>query len=97
MLPYPTFVAMQALHDHGHVQSVARLRRGLTPTGTLVIVGGEGDRWIGGIQRQLWAGVLSPFVPQQLTAFEAGDLDGRIVVSPSPLSQCEPVGRSART
>lgn len=143
VLPYPTFVAMQALRDHGHVQpgqrvlvvgasgavgtiavqlavafgatvtgvcsgghadlvrslgaeevidyttedftdgsrefdliidiggrtSVARLRRALTRTGTLVIVGGEGDRWLGGIQRQLWATVLSAFVPQRLGAF----------------------------
>src|SRR4051794_10938952 len=143
VLPYPTFVALQALRDHGHVQpgqrvlivgasgavgtiavqlavafgatvtgvcsgghadlvrslgatevidytredftdgsrrfdliidiggrtSIARLRRSLTRTGTLVIVGGEGDRWIGGIQRQLWAAVLSRFVPQKLAAF----------------------------
>jgi NADPH:quinone reductase-like Zn-dependent oxidoreductase len=143
VLPYPTFVAMQALRDHGHVQpgqrvlvvgasgavgtiavqlavafgatvtgvcsgggadlvrslgasdvidyttedfadgsrrfdlildiggrtSVARLRRALTRIGTLVILGGEGDRWIGGIQRQLWAQILSPFVSQKLVAF----------------------------
>jgi NADPH:quinone reductase-like Zn-dependent oxidoreductase len=48
---------------------VSRLRRALTPQGQLVIAGGEGDRWIGGIQRQLWASVLSPFVPQHLGAF----------------------------
>jgi len=145
VLPYPTFVAMQALRDHGHVQpghrvlvvgasgavgtiavqlatafgatvtgvcsgghadlvrslgadevidytredftdgsrafdlildiggrtSVARLRRALTRTGTLVIVGGEGDRWIGGMQRQVWATVLSAFVPQKLATFVA--------------------------
>ena len=145
VLPYPTFVAMQALRDHGHVQpgqrvlvvgasgavgtiavqlavalgatvtgvcsgghtdlvrslgasdvidyttqdfadgsrrfdlildiggrtSVARLRHALTRTGTLVIVGGEGDRWIGGIQRQAWASILSAFVPQKLVAFVA--------------------------
>jgi NADPH:quinone reductase-like Zn-dependent oxidoreductase len=145
VLPYPTFAAMQALRDHGHVQpgqrvlvvgasgavgtiavqlatafgatvtgvcsgshmdmvrslgaaeavdytredvtdgsrtfdlildiggrtSVARLRRALTPTGTLVIVGGEGDRWIGGTQRQVWATVLSAFVKQKLVVFVA--------------------------
>jgi NADPH:quinone reductase-like Zn-dependent oxidoreductase len=48
---------------------VLRVRRALTPTGRLVIVGGEGDRWIGGIQRQLWASVVSPFVRQKLGAF----------------------------
>jgi NADPH:quinone reductase-like Zn-dependent oxidoreductase len=49
--------------------SVRRLRAALTPAGRLVIAGGEGDRWIGGIQRQLWASVLSSFVPQKLGAF----------------------------
>jgi NADPH:quinone reductase-like Zn-dependent oxidoreductase len=49
--------------------SVSHLRRALTPTGRLVIVGGEGDRWIGGIQRQLWALLLSPFVRQKLGTF----------------------------
>jgi len=55
--------------DIGGRTSVRRLRRALTRTGTLVIAGGEGDRWIGGIQRQLWAGVLSPFVSQRLKSF----------------------------
>jgi NADPH:quinone reductase-like Zn-dependent oxidoreductase len=46
---------------------VARLRRLLTPTGTLVIVGGEGgDRWTGGMQRQLGAVALSPLVRHRL-------------------------------
>jgi NADPH:quinone reductase-like Zn-dependent oxidoreductase len=153
VLPYPTFVAMQALRDHGHVQpgqrvlvvgasgavgtiavqlavafgaevtgvcggghaelvrslgatevidytrqdfadgahrfdliidiggrtSVARLRRALTRTGTLVIAGGEGDRWIGGIQRQLWATVLSAFVPQKLVAFVVKENAGELL------------------
>ncbi|OKK16101.1 NADPH:quinone reductase [Streptomyces sp. CB00455] len=46
---------------------LARLRRILTPRGSLVIVGGEtGGRWIGGGQRQLCALLLSPFVPHRL-------------------------------
>ena len=45
----------------------ARLRRALSPRGTLVIVGGEGrGRWIG-MDRQLRALALSPFVGQRLT------------------------------
>jgi NADPH:quinone reductase-like Zn-dependent oxidoreductase len=152
VLPYPAFVALQGLRDHGHVQPgqgvlvvgasgavgpiavqlavalgatvtgvcsggrsdlvrslgasdvidyrsedftdgsrrfdlildiggrtpVARLRRALTRTGTLVIVGGEGDRWIGGIQRQLWAKVLSAFVPQKLVAFIVKESAGEL-------------------
>nr|WP_323099225.1 NAD(P)-dependent alcohol dehydrogenase [Intrasporangium sp. YIM S08009] len=143
VLPYPTFVALQALRDHGRVQRgqrilvvgasgavgtvavqiatslgatvtgvcgpagaglvrslgashvidyttedfadgsqrfdvvldiggrtpVRRLRRALTRSGALVIVGGEGDRWVGGIQRQLAAMVTSVFVPQRLVSF----------------------------
>jgi NADPH:quinone reductase-like Zn-dependent oxidoreductase len=48
-----------------------RLRRALTPRGRLVIVGGEGDRWIGGIHRQLGAVLLSPFVGQHMRTFVA--------------------------
>jgi NADPH:quinone reductase-like Zn-dependent oxidoreductase len=50
---------------------VRRLRRALTPHGRLVVTGGEGDKWIGGIQRQLGAVLLSPFVPQTLGMFVA--------------------------
>ena len=50
---------------------VRRLRHALTPRGRLVIVGGEGDRWIGGIHRQLGAILLSPFVGQDLSIFLA--------------------------
>ncbi len=46
-----------------------QLRRLLTERGTLVILGGEGgDRWLGGVHRQLAAIVLSPFVRQRLTS-----------------------------
>lgn len=45
------------------------LRRLLTERGTLVILGGEGgDRWLGGLHRQLSAIALSPFVRQRLTS-----------------------------
>jgi len=56
--------------DIGGNSSLSRLRRALTDRGTLVIVGGEGgDRWFGGIDRQLRALALSPFVGQRLTTF----------------------------
>ena len=47
---------------------LSQLRRALTPTGTLVIVGGDGGgRWIGGFFRGvLRAPLLSPFVSQRL-------------------------------
>jgi NADPH:quinone reductase-like Zn-dependent oxidoreductase len=56
--------------DIGGNSSLARLRRALTPKGTLVIVGGETDgRWLGGTDRQLRAMMLSPFVGQKLGTF----------------------------
>jgi NADPH:quinone reductase-like Zn-dependent oxidoreductase len=56
--------------DIGGRNSVARLRKALTPTGTLVIVGGEdGGRLTGGIGRQLRAMLLSPFIRQDLKSF----------------------------
>jgi NADPH:quinone reductase-like Zn-dependent oxidoreductase len=56
--------------DIGGLNPVARLRRALKETGTLVIVGGEGGgRVTGGIGRQLRAKLLSPFVSQRLTFF----------------------------
>lgn len=42
-----------------------RLRKALGPAGTVVIVGGEGGGpWFGGIDRQLRAALVSPFVRQ---------------------------------
>ena len=56
--------------DTGGRNALSRLRRALTPRGTLVIVGGEdGDSLTGGIGRQLRAALLSPFVTQRLTFF----------------------------
>jgi NADPH:quinone reductase-like Zn-dependent oxidoreductase len=56
--------------DIGGNSSLSRLRRALTPQGTLVIVGGEGGgRWLGGTDRQIRALVLSRFVGQKLGTF----------------------------
>ena len=47
--------------DIGGNSPLSRLRRALAPSGTLVLVGGEdGDRWTGGMGRQLQAVALSP-------------------------------------
>lgn len=52
----------------GH-RSLSRLRRLLTPSGTLVIVGGEnGGKWLGGFDRSLRAPWVSLFVGQRLRA-----------------------------
>lgn len=56
--------------DIGGNTTLARLRRALTPKGTLVIVGGEGGgRWFGGIDRQLRAMMLSRLVSQRFVSF----------------------------
>jgi NADPH:quinone reductase-like Zn-dependent oxidoreductase len=57
--------------DIGGRNSIRRLRRALTPTGTLVLTGGEGGgRWTGGfLERQLRALLLSPVVGQRLKGF----------------------------
>lgn len=55
-------------------RSLSHLRRVLTPKGTLVIVGGEGGgRWTGGFERQLRAGVVSPFVGQRLRPLSSAE------------------------
>ncbi len=56
--------------DIGGRNPISELRKALTRTGTLVVVGGEGgDRWTGGMGRQAKAVLLSPFVSQRLTTF----------------------------
>jgi NADPH:quinone reductase-like Zn-dependent oxidoreductase len=53
--------------DIGGNRPLRQLRRALSRDGTLVFVGGEdGDRWTGGLGRQLWAMAQSPFVKQRL-------------------------------
>ena len=57
----------EVIIDTGGRRTLAQLRRALTPTGTLVIVGGEGGgRWMGGFLRNLRAPVVSRFVGQRL-------------------------------
>jgi NADPH:quinone reductase-like Zn-dependent oxidoreductase len=56
--------------DIGGNRRVSQLRRLLTASGTLVFVGGEGgDRWTGGMGRQLGAALLSVFSAQRLVTF----------------------------
>jgi NADPH:quinone reductase-like Zn-dependent oxidoreductase len=50
-------------------RSLADLRRALAPTGTLVLVGGSGGRWLMGTGRTLRAVVVSVFVRQRLRSF----------------------------
>jgi len=58
--------------DIGGNNSLSRLRRALTPKGTLVIVGGEeGGNLTGGFGRQIRALVVSMFVSQRLTMLAA--------------------------
>ncbi|MBJ7598790.1 MAG: NAD(P)-dependent alcohol dehydrogenase [Candidatus Nephthysia bennettiae] len=67
--------------DIGGNSTPARLRSVLTPKGTLVIVGGEGGgRWFGGIDRQLRATMLSPFVGQKLGTFIARENHEDLIV-----------------
>jgi NADPH:quinone reductase-like Zn-dependent oxidoreductase len=62
-------------------RSLSHLRRALAPKGALAIVGGEGGgRWFGGIDRQLRASVLSPFVSQKLGTFVAKANGEKLVV-----------------
>jgi NADPH:quinone reductase-like Zn-dependent oxidoreductase len=58
--------------DIGGNAPLRRVRRVLTPRGTLVIAGGEtGGRWLGGTDRLARAKALSLFVGQRLTTFIA--------------------------
>ncbi|WP_040492855.1 NAD(P)-dependent alcohol dehydrogenase [Ilumatobacter nonamiensis] len=60
--------------DTGGNRRLRDLRRALTPTGTLVIVGGEnGGRWLGGTDRQIRAKLTSLVTRQRLTTFVASE------------------------
>jgi NADPH:quinone reductase-like Zn-dependent oxidoreductase len=57
----------EVIVDTGGRRTLSQLRRALTPTGTLVIVGGEGGgRWLGGFLRNLRAPLVSRLVGQRL-------------------------------
>jgi NADPH:quinone reductase-like Zn-dependent oxidoreductase len=57
----------------GH-RPVRLMRRLLTDTGCLVVVGSENEgRWIGGLQRAMGAALLSPFVKQRLVMLMASE------------------------
>jgi NADPH:quinone reductase-like Zn-dependent oxidoreductase len=63
-----------AILDIGGNRRLSLLRRALTHTGTLVIVGGETDgRWLGGSDRQVRAILLSKLVSQTLGTFVASE------------------------
>ena len=63
-----------AILDIGGNSRLSHLRRALTARGRLVMVGGEtGGRWLGGIDRQLRALLLSPLVSQKLGTFIASE------------------------
>ncbi|MFT4709969.1 MAG: NADPH:quinone reductase-like Zn-dependent oxidoreductase [Planctomycetota bacterium] len=65
-------IQYDAIMDIAGNRSLRDLRRALTPKGKLVITGGEeGDRWIGGVDRQLRAMAMSPFTSQTLGTFIA--------------------------
>jgi NADPH:quinone reductase-like Zn-dependent oxidoreductase len=60
--------------DIGGNRRLRDLRRALTRRGRLVIVGGETDgRWLGGVDRQLRAILLSPFITQKLGSFMSSE------------------------
>jgi NADPH:quinone reductase-like Zn-dependent oxidoreductase len=78
VLDYARDDAYDGTHRHDVVldiagnPSISALRRALTPTGTAVITGGEeGGSFSGGMNRQLRAVALSPFLRQRLGMFVA--------------------------
>ena len=65
-------VRYDVILDLGGNAPLSRLRRALTKTGTLVIVGGEnGGDWSAGMGRMLWAAIISAFVKHRFVALMA--------------------------
>lgn len=74
-------VRYDAIIDTGGRNPLRRLRRALTPRGTLVIVGGEGgNRITGGFGRQLRAPLLSLFVSQTMMPMVSKERGGDIEI-----------------
>ena len=80
VLDYQTDFLAESQHrydlivDIGGRNSVSGLRHILSDQGTLVFVGGEGgNRITGGIGRQVWASLMSPFLKQNLKMFVSGE------------------------
>lgn len=58
----------------GNNTPLSRLRRAMTPQGTLVLAGGEGGGEVfGGVGRQLWGLLLSLFIGQKIRALVSGE------------------------
>jgi NADPH:quinone reductase-like Zn-dependent oxidoreductase len=67
--------------DTGGHRSLRRLRRSLTPRGTLVIVGSETDgRWLGGFDRTIRAMLLSRLISQNLAPLASSENAADLVV-----------------
>jgi NADPH:quinone reductase-like Zn-dependent oxidoreductase len=67
--------------DIGGHRPLRTLRRALAPHGRLLIVGSEtGGRWLGGVDRQVRAMLLSPFVGQKLGTFMCSENADDLVV-----------------
>ncbi|WP_446218633.1 NAD(P)-dependent alcohol dehydrogenase [Micromonospora sp. IBHARD004] len=62
-------------------RTLSRLRRALTPKGTLVLVGGEASdgKWLQGFDRQLRALAVSPLVGQRLVPLVAKESTANLV------------------
>lgn len=68
-----------AIIDLAGSRSLGALRRSLAPKGTLVLAGGEGDHWFGGMGRSLLGALWSIFLNQKLKPLLA-------LVKPEPLA-----------
>jgi len=67
--------------DTGGNRRLSQLRRALTTTGTLVIVGGETEgRWLGGFDRQIRAHLMSLVVSQNLGTLTSSENSADLVV-----------------